>query len=335
MSTVFEQMKEEAQRVKEKKEQQESNFQSLDWFKPRTGVNHIRVMPHWTDPGKKLFFKEIRIHFNIEIMKDDGSGTIPIPARCLREFGEECPVCDEYEGGDKAKKEKMADVRPQTKYLYNIYFIPERKLYPYMAPSTVHGGFFEWVDDIGGDISDLDTGRDWKLEKTVEAGKSPMMGTSYSVRPSFDPSAFPAKFRKYKDPKDASAEEKPILEALIDFDELYTEHHTAAMYKMVGKTPPGKTATSSAPSTSASPASSSTSSSKTKEDDPWKEKVPADEPKIEDDIPFDNSSSDGESAKSNDDKDSPWTEPELQPKDVGIDIEDDTLEQELKELGLD
>lgn len=325
MSNMDDLLKEEVERQKERKEKSGGNFQTVDWYKPKVGVNKIRIMPHWKNPGEKMFFKRVVIHFGIEILKDDGSGTVPIPARCLREFKKICPICDKYYKGDKSVKTEMSQIRPQEKYLYNIFDIGEKKLYVYSAPITVHQLIFDWVGDLGGDITDLDAGYDFKLIKEVEKGKDPKYGTKYGVRPFLTPSKFPEKCRIVEVEEDGNKVKKPILEAIYDIDELYKEDHEKAIYKAA------KVAFSSDGSSPTIKEDEENEEDEENSDSAWGES----EEEEEIDLPFSQGSSDDEeNTESLLEDETSQNEEELNPEDVGIDIENDDLQKELEDLGI-
>ncbi len=75
MTTLVEKMAEEAARQKLAKSR---NFAKTNWYKPNTGDNLIRILPHWSN-SEELFFRRVTIHYSVPIPRDDSTGTVAIP----------------------------------------------------------------------------------------------------------------------------------------------------------------------------------------------------------------------------------------------------------------
>jgi len=310
--SLTDKLQEEAKRQKERKAEQ-GDFEKVDWFKPKDGDNIIRIMPHWKIP-EELFFVSVILHFSIEVPKQDGSGTIPIPVRCPANEtpARKCPICELIDKANKEQKAFFKDVRPVERYLYNVFVAAEEKIKPYPAPLTVHQGIFEWIEEIPNPV-DLDTGRAWKLVKEVDKTKSAAFGTKYKVRPSMNPSPFPSKFRE-------------LVRDMTDLSKLYGEKHDDALKRVAVSL--AKKAGMIA----------------VKDDIPYETGPKSDEfaeaPKQAASAPAKDEFGDAAPAKDSkpefaDDSPSEESSEELSPEDMGIQSSDAELNAELKALGIE
>jgi len=228
MSKLMEKLRKEAKKQKKKREERSSSS-GVDWFSPEKGDNIIRILPHWKDKDE-VFFKHVFLHYGIPFKKDDGE-VITISGRCLREFEEDCPICDVYEKVVKKNKEKAKDFKVTERYLYNVIDYKAKQLKVYNAPISVHGEVMMWVEEFDSDISDPNTGRDFKIKKLVDPKKQPRFGTSYKIIPGLKETAVPTKL-------------KSLLKELTNLDEVYNENHRESMEAVVeslGITPASKT----------------------------------------------------------------------------------------------
>ena len=94
MSKLLKKLKAEASKLKQKEEERGTFNEKVPYFTTEKGDNIIRILPNWKDKDE-LFFKPVNIHFGVPITTRDGN-VIKIPVRCLRDFDEDCPLCDEY-----------------------------------------------------------------------------------------------------------------------------------------------------------------------------------------------------------------------------------------------
>lgn len=197
-ASLKERLKAEANRLQVQKESR-GNFTKVEWFKPETGKNLIRILPI---KGLEDPYKAIRQHL-ISIRKTDGAMAHNVPVRCGRDLKKtrdakrgDCLVCDAYEKLIKVDKDKAKPLRPQDKFLYLIFDFNTKKVLPYSAPSTVHSeiiGFAADMSDEDDNPFDLKAGRNWSLTKKIDPAKGKIYGTSYQVRPGSSPSEFPDK----------------------------------------------------------------------------------------------------------------------------------------------
>jgi len=221
--SLLDKLRKEAELLKE--EEVRGNFSKVNWFKPEKGDNIIRVLPHWDKPGEELFFKRVEVHYGVPLTRE--GKVYKIPVRCLKDFGEDCPLCEKSDelfadGGEKAK-EKAKEFRSSSRALYNIIDYKDRQapLKTYAAPITVHKDIVYWMNEVGENIADPKSGRNWKLLKEVESGKPPQFGTSYKIHPDLKESSLPSKMMVH-------------LENIPNLDEVYNENHREAMCEMLG-----------------------------------------------------------------------------------------------------
>jgi len=228
MSKLLAKLKAEAKNLKTKQEAREAGgFTKIKWFSPQKGSSIIRILPHWAKPGEELFYKEVKVHFNVPVTAKTGT-VYKIPARCLRDFEETCPMCDAYEEliQDDSTKDQARNFRATDRYLYNIldYQTKEVKVYP--APVTVHQEVVYWANEVlegGEDITDMNNGRNFKLVKSVDPSKPAQFGTSYDLKPDLKNTKVPAKLVE-------------LTDTLNNLDEIYSENHREAMEEFLGIT---------------------------------------------------------------------------------------------------
>jgi hypothetical protein len=321
MSKLMEKLKKESGRLKEAAASRQDFGPKIDWFKPQAGENLIRFLPNMKDEGD-LPFRLVRIHY-INVKKNDG-GFANIPARCLQELGETCPICKAYEKTIKTDKEKAKNFRITERYLYNVLDYKTRKVQPFAAGITVHQVVMDYIDDFGENLFSVDAGRDWKLVQKVDPRKPKGLGTSYSARPGVKDSAVPEKL-------------KPLLEGAVDLSTLYATNEKAKMLAFLGETPDEeeeddvptsfdeeeeepvkKTATSADKAKAAAEAAKAKAKKTTKPKDE-EEEEDDDLPKFEDDEDEEEDEDDDKPAKKSKGK---------------VDVDDDELDQELRDLGV-
>lgn len=190
----------------------------LKIFKFKGSEAKLRIMPPWVEddeddpklePYKGQFWREVAQHWNIN---DDQKAPILCPKKTPYIDGDECPICDFVEElrskykNDPAALELAKDVRAKTAYLLTVidrndekytakdvatwkkerpdkdvpFEAGDAKLQVYAAPFTV----FNFIINIfaqGGDIVDLDEGRDVFITRTGKGIK-----TKYTVVSGFN-----------------------------------------------------------------------------------------------------------------------------------------------------
>lgn len=218
--SLAELMKTEQNRLKKQAENR-GGFDKVDWFKPEADENLIRFLPHKRKPDSKSPFVHVRLHY-ISFMRG-GKLIQNIPARCLRDFGEDCPCCDRYEIEVKKDKEKARRLRPTERYLYNIIDYKNKKVVPYAVGIQIHEIIMGNWNDIGLDMFDVEEGRDWKIIKKEDKSKAKGFNVSYAARPMPNPSAVPPKLHS-------------LLKDMADLDKLYMEKEEEGMIEFCGYT---------------------------------------------------------------------------------------------------
>jgi hypothetical protein len=316
-------MREEAARIA-KKAEGGGNFEKVPWWSPKTGDNVVRILPNAENADDLPYVKAV-IHY-IGVRKKDGSYA-QVPVRCLADVdtngkkvfaGEKnCPICRKYDQLMKeGDKENARNLRPVSRYLYNVIDITARTVHPYAAPETVHG----FVTEHSGDLEnpfDLDSGRDWKIVKKVDPRKAKNLGTSYSARPAIKDSALPEKLRH-------------LVEEAMDLKTLYAANDKKRMLEFLGEEPADETAEEFDEDLKATPkVAAKAAAVKAKAKAAEVESSFGDEEEEDEEITFKappkTATVKGKVAKATKEDD----------EDLGVSFEDEELERELKELGLE
>ena len=223
-SGMLAKLKNEAKRVNDVAESRGGDF-GPSLFKPEKGPNLIRILPHWNKKKRQsdeLFFVRRLVHY-LPVNKTDGTGTYNAPIRCLKDDQDEtCPACVAYGRLKKAQSKKTSDLRPTERYLYNIidYGTAEREpqVMVYSAPFTIHKEVMNWVEELGTEFWSVESGRDWKLIKSVDAKKGARNGTSYKMMPKLQDTAIPKKLI-------------PLLDNMVDLEKMWGEYDEKGMAK--------------------------------------------------------------------------------------------------------
>ena len=221
-SSLMDRLRKKAEEAEKRKEERQS-FGDEAWFKPEEGDNRLRILPHWKKPDDEFFFVERVIHY-VPVKKDDGT-TYNAPVRCLRDLKNKegkpapksCPYCnafDEIRASDP-KSKLLRDLRVTRRALYNIinYGLKgkpvEPKLEMWACPETVHEDILQWIGDLD-EFWQLDEGRNWRVRKSIDKKRGPLLGTSYKVYPDMKDSSLSAKLR-------------PMVEELPNLDGIWPE----------------------------------------------------------------------------------------------------------------
>lgn len=322
--SLQERMREEAARIAKKAEG--GNFEKVPWWSPKTGDNIVRILPNPNDVDDIPYVKAT-IHY-IGVRKKDGSYA-QVPVRCLNDtdsngkkiFATEkfCPLCRKYEQLMKeGDKENARNLRPISRYLYNVIDITGRSVHPYAAPETVHGFITEHSGDLENPF-DLDSGRDWKIVKKVDPRKAKNLGTSYSARPGIKDTALPEKLRH-------------LVEEAMDLRTLYAANDKKRMLEFLGEeTDDTETEDGFDEELKATPKRDATvaaakAKAKAKAVEADADNFGIDEDEEIDPVPAKKTATvKGKVAKATKEEDD----------DLGVSFEDDDLERELKELGIE
>jgi len=193
-SKLMAKMNSEKERLEKQAETRGGGFEKIDWFKPKTGDNPIRLIPNLKDIENSVMI--VKVHF-LPIVTKEGK-EVNVPVRCLEDYadGDTCPSCKMskqlYESGDKEEAKKF---RAKEQFLYTVLDYTGKKIAPYAMPMSAHETIIGYMADLGEGVFDLDDGRDWKLVKKVDPAKGRIFGTEYVIRPSMKESSVPEKFR--------------------------------------------------------------------------------------------------------------------------------------------
>jgi hypothetical protein len=193
----------------DKKAENSGGFEKIEYFKPKTGDNMIRIIPNLADIENSII--TVNVHFLPFVTKDGKE--VNVPVRCLADYAdsEACPACKRskqlYDEGDKEEAKKY---RAREQYLYTVLDYTGKKIAPYAMPLAAHKTILEFMEDLGESVFDIESGRDWKLVKKVDPAKGRIFGTEYTIRPSMKESAVPEKF-------------KGLVEEITPLTDLYPE----------------------------------------------------------------------------------------------------------------
>jgi hypothetical protein len=215
----------EKEKLEKQKEERGSggDFLKVNWMTVQKGKNFLRFVenPVKDKDGEPILWVERTMHFGMPIKKKDGT-IAKISARCPRDLGQECPMCNKYEELIKlGNKEEASNFRPTVRYFYNVINIATKKAEVLQGGAQVHDGVIEAID-LGVDFWDTEKGLTFKLTKEVEAGKSARFGTSYKIGPAtIEITAIPEKLREE-------------LKNTIDLQQLHVEDMSAKMAEGLG-----------------------------------------------------------------------------------------------------
>jgi hypothetical protein len=194
-----------------------NNGPRANFWKPKNGPNHLRIMPAWTDSVeefKNQFWREVAQHWRVS---EDQKGPITCPKKTPGMDGD-CPICefvDELkQDKDNAKASQLiSDIRAKTTYMYNVvdlqdavytaadtaewtkarpdaecpFEVGSPKVQLYAAPLTLHDSILGIITTSRKDITRLADGRGIVLTKFPN--KDPKL-TRYQITPDLDAEEF-------------------------------------------------------------------------------------------------------------------------------------------------
>ena len=158
------------------------------------GSNAVRILP-WKDDEKE-FYAETKIH---RVPQPDGNVK---NIHCRKVHGEKCPMCDLYYGlwktGRKEDEDLARKIKPRARYYMNILDresgdIKIRSVGVILFKKIIGA----MLDEDFGDITDVETGHDFKIVKEMEGQwpkydqsqprpKSSPMGSKAEIASSMD-----------------------------------------------------------------------------------------------------------------------------------------------------
>ena len=180
------------------------------FFKLNEGTNVLRILPSKDDDN--VFYAETKIH---RVPTGEGRDR---NIHCRKMQGEACPVCDAYFAlwNEPHKNEDLArKIKPRDRYYLNVVDreTDEVKILS-IGVILFKKIIAAMLDKDYGDITDLETGHDFKIIKVME-GQWPRYDQS-APRPKSDPAWTPAQIAAWMD----SLHDIHSLVKLEDYDEL-------------------------------------------------------------------------------------------------------------------
>lgn len=190
---------------------------SMKFWRPKEGVNRLRVLPPWTETGihAGAFWREVWQHWNVS----EEGGPILCSKKTAGAEEQDCPVCelvDRLKGSksDVKAQELAKTMRAKVAYLMSVIDLAEptysakdvadwkkerpdsdctfaagdAKVQVYAATTTIYEAIANIVINNNLDITNLAEGHNIILTKT---GNKDPMKTRYSCSPDLRPSAAP------------------------------------------------------------------------------------------------------------------------------------------------
>jgi len=128
------------------------------------GTNLLRILPNKDD--EKLFYGETKIH---RVPYNDAVRNI----HCRKVHGESCPLCDLYYGLWKTGRQEDEDlarqIKPRARYYMNVVDRESNEVKILSVGVILFKKIIAaMLDEDFGDITDLETGHDFKIIKVME-----------------------------------------------------------------------------------------------------------------------------------------------------------------------
>ena len=128
------------------------------------GTNLLRILPNKDD--EKLFYGETKIH---RVPYNDAVRNI----HCRKVHGEPCPLCDLYYGLWKTGRQEDEDlarqIKPRARYYMNVVDRESNEVKILSVGVILFKKIIAaMLDEDFGDITDLETGHDFKIIKVME-----------------------------------------------------------------------------------------------------------------------------------------------------------------------
>ena len=175
------------------------------------GTNAIRILPGKED---ELFYAETKIHR----VPDGQGGTKNV--HCRKIHGEPCPMCDAYYSlwKEPYKDEDLArQIKPRARYYMNVVDRESGDVKILSIGVILFKKIIAaMLDEDFGDITNLDTGHDFKIVKIME-GQWPKYDQS-QPRPKSSPAGSKAEMAAWMD----SLHDVHALVKLEDYEEVKT-----------------------------------------------------------------------------------------------------------------
>ena len=190
----------------------------------KEGTNTIRILP-WKDEDRE-FYAETKIH-----RVTDSAGNVK-NHHCRKVHGEPCPLCDLYFGlwktGKKEDEDLARQIKPRARYYMNAVDRESGDVKILSVGVILFKKIIgAMLDEDFGDITDLETGHDFKIIKTME-GQWPKYDQS-QPRPKSEPAGSKAEVAAWM-------ETVHDVHALVPLEE-YEEFKRVAEALAIGSTP--------------------------------------------------------------------------------------------------
>ncbi len=158
--------------------------QGVKYWKPKVGINEIRILPNWKDPTLE-FFKEAWVHWNV----GENNKKVICPKTDGRN---DCPVCatvaELYNAGGEEDIALARKIAQKERYAVNVLDVSgntEGIAVFELGPKLFQDILFMFSEVEYGQVGDLQTGRNIKITREGTG----MTDTKYSAYPAGQPSS--------------------------------------------------------------------------------------------------------------------------------------------------
>jgi hypothetical protein len=191
------------------------------FYKIPEGSNSVRLLP-WRDEDRE-FYAETKIH---RVEMPDGQYK---NFHCRKVHGEACPLCDLYYGlwktGRKEDEDLARKIKPRARYYMNILDRDTGDVKILSVGVIIFKKIIAaMLDEDFGDITDLQSGHDFKIVKEMEAGSPWPKYDQSAPRPKSSPLGSKAEIASYMD----SLHDVHELVKLEDYEEVKMAAQTLA-----------------------------------------------------------------------------------------------------------
>lgn len=183
MTTNLELLKEKLNKLKNPQKGGDGNSK---YFKPEDGENLVRLLPY-ENKEDGLFYVETKNHRVVE-----NGRTNYVTCLYHSSKGEtKCPVCQVYYDlwqladtqGDEKLKKFASGHRAGARYMYNILDRTDNNVKIASVGIKLHEAIGDYFfDEDYGDLTDVEAGYDFKINKTIVDGKWPDYAKSRPVK---------------------------------------------------------------------------------------------------------------------------------------------------------
>jgi hypothetical protein len=161
---------------KRAEESQKELQQGVTWT-PKEGNNYVRVMPPWNEKGE--IYTKVFFHWRV------GPDEQSFP--CLKQFGQECPICTACEVLAKSNSSMARELSARPRYMLNIIDLENVNfgVQVWGCGKTVLQEVLGYINDPKwGDLTHPDKGRNIVIHR-IGTGRD----TEFQIRP--DPEVSP------------------------------------------------------------------------------------------------------------------------------------------------